>query len=112
MIDSNCAVALATDFNPGSCFTQSIPLVFALVTLYMDMSIAEAITAFTLNGAAALNQADKIGCIDIGKNGDIIMLESPSYHFIPYHINISTVEKVVKKGNLVFDRETGGIIYC
>ena len=112
MIDSNCAVALATDFNPGSCFTESIPLVFALTTLYMDISIEEAITAFTLNGAAALDQADKIGSIDIGKNGDIIILEFPSYHFIPYHIGISTVEKVVKKGNLVFDKETGGIIYC
>lgn len=78
MIDSNCAVALATDFNPGSCFTESIPLVFALATLYMDISNEEAITAFTLNGAAALNQADKIGSIDIGKNEGIIILEFPS----------------------------------
>ena len=112
MIDSNCAVALASDFNPGSCFTESIPLVFALATLYMNISIEEAITAFTLNGAAALDQADRIGSIDAGKKGDIIILGFPSYHFIPYHIGVSTVEKVVKKGNLVFDKETGGVIYC
>jgi imidazolonepropionase len=112
MIDSNCAVGLATDFNPGSCFTESIPLVFALATLYMNISIEEAITALTLNGAAALDQADRIGSIDAGKNGDVIILEFPSYHFIPYHLGVSTVEKVVKNGNLVFDKETGGIIYC
>ena len=108
MIDADCAVALASDFNPGSCFTESIPLVFALATLYMDFSTEEAITALTLNGAAALDQADKIGSIDAGKNGDIIILEFPTYHFIPYHIGVSTVEKVVKRGNLVFDKETGG----
>ncbi len=112
MIDSNCAVALATDFNPGSCFTESIPLVFVLATLYMNFSTEEAISALTLNGAAALDQADKIGSIDAGKNGDVIILEFPTYHFIPYHIGVSTVEKVVKRGNLVFDKETGGIIYC
>jgi imidazolonepropionase len=112
MIDSNCAVGLATDFNPGSCFTESIPLVFALATLYMNISIEEAITALTLNGAAALDKADKIGSIDAGKNGDVIILEFPTYHFIPYHIGVSTVEKVVKQGNLVFDKETGGIIHC
>ena len=112
MIDTDCAVALATDFNPGSCFTESIPLVFVLATLYMNFSTEEAITALTLNGAAALDKADKIGSIDAGKNGDVIILEFPSYHFIPYHIGVSTVEKVVKQGNLVFDKETGGIIHC
>jgi imidazolonepropionase len=112
MIDLNCAVALATDFNPGSCFTESIPLVFALATLYMNISPEEALTALTLNAAAALNRADKIGSIDTGKNGDLIILEFPSFKYIPYHIGISTVEKVIKKGNLIFDKEKGGIIHC
>ena len=112
MIDLNCAVALATDFNPGSCFTESIPLVFALATLYMNISIEEAVTAVTLNAAAALNRADKVGSIDAGKNGDLIILEFPSFKYIPYHIGVSTVEKVIKKGNLVFDKEQGGIIHC
>ncbi len=112
MIDQNCAVALATDFNPGSCFTESIPLVFALATLYMKLSTEEAISALTLNAAAALNRADKIGSIDAGKNGDLIILEFPSFKYIPYHIGVSTVEKVIKNGNLVFDKEKGGIIHC
>ena len=112
MIDSNCAVALATDFNPGSCFTESIPLVFALATLYMNISTEEAISALTINGAAALDRVDQIGSIDNGKKGDLIVLEFPSYTYIPYHLGVSTVEKVIKQGNLVFDKEKGGIIHC
>ena len=112
MIDSNCAVALATDFNPGSCFTESIPLVFALATLHMNISTEEAINALTINGAAALSRADQNGSIDSGKKGDLIVLEFPSYTYIPYHLGVSTVEKVIKQGNLVYDKEKGGIIHC
>jgi imidazolonepropionase len=105
MIDNNCAVALATDLNPGSCFSESIPLIFALATLYMNITTEEAITALTINGAAALNREDAIGSIDVGKKGDVAILEFPSYEYIPYHIGVSAVEKVVKDGNLVFDKE-------
>ena len=104
MIDQNCAVALATDLNPGSCFTESIPLIFALATLYMDITTEEAITALTLNAAAAIDRANTVGSIDPGKQGDLVILEFPSYHYVPYHIGVSTVEKVIKKGNLVFDK--------
>lgn len=110
MIDGGCAVALATDFNPGSCFTESIPLVFALACIQMKLTIEEAVTALTINGAAAINRAEEIGSIDIGKNGDIIVLEFPSYKFIPYHVGVSTVEKVIKNGKLVYDKENGGIL--
>jgi len=112
MIDSHCAVALATDFNPGSCFSESIPLIFALATLYMGITTEEAVSALTINGAAALDRADVIGSLDVGKHGDLVVLEYPSYKFIPYHIGVSTVEKVVKNGNLVFDKEKGGMKYC
>lgn len=105
MIDNNCAVALATDLNPGSCFSESIPLIFALATLYMNITTEEAITALTINGAAALNREDAIGSIDVGKKGDVAILEFPSYEYIPYHIGVSAVEKVIKDGNLVFDKE-------
>ena len=106
MIDRDCAVALATDFNPGSCFTESIPLISSLAALHMDIRTEEVITALTINGAAALDRAAAIGSIDVGKQADIIVLEFPSYRFIPYHIGVSTVEKVIKKGNVVFDRLT------
>ena len=112
MIDSNSAVALATDFNPGSCFSESIPLIFALANLYMGMTTEEAVSALTINGAAALDRADVIGSLDAGKHGDLVVLEYPSYKFIPYHIGVSTVEKVVKNGNLVFDKQKGGMTFC
>jgi imidazolonepropionase len=104
MIDNGCAVALATDFNPGSCFSESIPLVAALAALYMNFSPEEIVTALTLNAAAALDRAQAIGSLDPGKQGDVVILENPSYRFIPYHLGVSTVEKVIKRGVLVFDK--------
>jgi imidazolonepropionase len=112
MIDQGCAVALATDFNPGSCFTESIPLIIALATIYMGLTTEEAISSLTINGAAALDRADTTGSIDQNKNGDLIVLEYPSYHFLSYHIGVSSVEKVIKKGNLVYDKKEGGLISC
>ena len=104
MIDAGCAVALATDFNPGSCYCESIPLIAALAALYMNLTPEEIVTALTINGAAALGRADRIGSLDPGKQGDVVILENPSYRFIPYHIGVSTVEKVIKRGTLVFDK--------
>jgi len=101
MIDSGCAVALATDLNPGSSFTNSIPLLFALACIYMQLSPEEALTALTINGAAAVGKADKTGSIDVGKQGDLVILEYPSYKFLPYHIGMNIVEKVIKKGQLI-----------
>jgi imidazolonepropionase len=109
MIDQGCAVALATDLNPGSCFSESIPLVFALACLYMDLTPEEALTALTINGAAALGRAHTIGSIDKGKLGDLVILEFPSYRFIPYHIGVNTVETVIKKGEIVF---TKSLAFC
>lgn len=101
MIDSGCAVALATDFNPGSCFTNSIPLVIALAALHMNMSIEEIITALTINAAAAVGRKDSIGSIEKGKKADIIILEYPSIHFLPYHAGINIVETVIKNGEII-----------
>ncbi|MBF4694801.1 imidazolonepropionase [Fusibacter ferrireducens] len=103
MIDADCIVALATDFNPGSCFTESIPLLVALATNQMGMTVEETITALTINGAAALGRAAQIGSIDVGKRADLVIHEFPSYKFIPYHIAVSTVEKVIKNGIKIID---------
>jgi len=105
MIDNGLIVALSSDFNPGSCFTESIPLIIALATNQMGMTIEETITALTINGAAALDRADQIGSIDIGKKADLVVHEFPSYKFLPYHIAVSTVEKVIKNGVLILDKE-------
>ena len=105
MIDQGCAVALATDFNPGSCFTNSIPLLFALATIYMGMSVEEAITALTINGAAAINKEDIAGSIDPGKKADLVILEYPDYHFLNYHFAVNIVERVIKSGELVYKKD-------
>ena len=101
MIDSGCIVALATDLNPGSSFTASVPLLFALACIYMQLTPEEAVTAFTLNSAAALGRADRIGSIDVGKQGDLLLLQFPSYKFLPYHVGMNIVERVIKKGEIV-----------
>ncbi|MEJ2041393.1 MAG: amidohydrolase family protein, partial [Desulfosarcinaceae bacterium] len=105
MIGQGCAVALATDFNPGSCFTYSIPLILSLATLQMKLTPEEAVTAMTLNGAAALGRAGEVGSLDVGKAGDVLILGYPSYLFLPYHLGINIVEKVVKRGRLVVERK-------
>ncbi|MBS4536383.1 imidazolonepropionase [Clostridium sp. D2Q-14] len=112
IIDSGCAVALATDMNPGSCFTESIPLIIALATLYMDMTTEETINALTINAAAAIDKADMIGSIDEGKKADIVIHEFPSYNYIPYHIAVSTVEKVIKNGNIIYNKDDRGGLLC
>jgi imidazolonepropionase len=101
MIDTGSAVALGTDFNPGSNFTNSIPLMFALASIYMNMSPEEAVTAMTINGAAAIDRADVVGSIDIGKKGDIVILKYPSFRFLPYHTGVNIVEKTIKEGKVV-----------
>lgn len=102
MIDNNCIVALATDFNPGSSFSASVPLIFALACIYMKMTPEEAVTAITINGAAAVGRAGEIGSIDIGKRADLILLQYPSYKFLPYNVGMNIVEKVIKDGKIVF----------
>lgn len=102
MVDSGCAVAVATDFNPGSCHTESIPLAIALSTLYMGLTTEETISALTINGAAAVGRADTVGSLDVGKKADIVIHEFPSYKFLPYHIGVSTVEVVIKDGEVAF----------
>lgn len=105
MIDRGAAVALATDFNPGSCFTESIPLVLALAVLEMRLTPAEAITALTINGAAALGRADIIGSLEEGKQADIVILEYPSHLFLPYRVGVSCVREVIKKGRTVWRKD-------
>ncbi len=102
MIDNGCIVALATDFNPGSCFSHSIPLVAALAAIQLKMTPAEVVTALTINGAAAVGRDKRIGSIEVGKQADLILLKHPSHLYLIYHAGMNVVDKVVKKGQLVW----------
>ncbi len=101
MIDAGCAVALATDLNPGSCCSGSIPLTFALACIYMHLTVEEAITAMTLNGAAAIGKAHRIGSIEEGKAGDIVILDSDTYYMLPYYTGMNSVKMTIKAGKIV-----------
>ncbi len=104
MIDKGLAVALASDLNPGSCYSQSIPLIFAIATLYLGLSFAETLCALTLNGAAALGRADKIGSLEVGKAGDILVLDAPEASHLAYHSGMNLVVNTIKNGVLVYTR--------
>lgn len=100
-IDSGAAVALATDLNPGSCFSGSIPLTIALACIYMKMTIEEVITALTLNGAAALGVAEQIGSIEVDKKGDMVLLDSDNYNMLPYYVGMNCVNTTIHNGKIV-----------
>ncbi|WP_455641243.1 imidazolonepropionase [Parabacteroides sp.] len=98
MIDAGCAVAMASDFNPSTSFSCSIPMLFSLACIQMKLTPEEAVTALTINGAAALGRANKIGSIDVGKKADLILLKYPSYKFLPYNVGMNIVDTVIKDG--------------
>ncbi len=100
-IDAGAAVALATDLNPGSCFSGSIPLSIALACIYMKMSIEETITALTLNGAAAIGRADEIGSIEKRKRADFVMLNTDNINILPYYVGMNCVKTTIFGGRVV-----------
>lgn len=104
MIDSGLPVSLATDLNPGSCYSESIPLLFALATLYMNMTLNETITALTLNAAGAVDRAEVLGTIEPGKQADMVILDTPDYEHLSYHIGVNSVERTIKKGELLWEK--------
>ena len=104
MIDGGVAVALATDYNPGSCFSHSVPLVAALAAIQLKMTPAEIVTALTLNGAAAVGRAGTLGSLEAGKQADIVILSYPSHLFLVYHAGMNIVDQVIKRGCLVWKR--------
>jgi imidazolonepropionase len=101
MIAENCAVAIATDCNPGSSMSENMQLAISLAVIGMGMTAEEAFTAATLNGAASIDRADRLGSIEPGKQADFLLFDIPSLAYLPYHIGVSDIAAVVKKGNVV-----------
>lgn len=100
MIDGGCAIALGSDYNPGSCFSNSIPLIISLACIKMRMTPEEILTALTINGAAALDREASIGSIEVGKKADVLILKYPSYKYLMYNTGINIVDTVVKNGEV------------
>jgi len=104
LIDAGVPVALATDFNPGSCFTLNMQLILSIACSQMKMTPAEAITAATINGAHALGLSDKLGSLEEGKQADIVLMDVPDYREIPYFFGVNHCAVTIKKGNILINR--------
>ena len=103
IIDAGCPVALASDYNPGSSCTCSVPLIISLAALKMDMTVNEIVTALTINAACALDRQNEIGSIEPGKKADIIISSYPSVDYLPYYAGINIVRTVIKNGKAVIE---------
>jgi imidazolonepropionase len=101
IIEAGLAVVLATDFNPGSSPTPSMPMVLSLACTQMKMSPAEAITASTVNAAYSLNRGDKIGSLEPGKLADFAIFDCEDYRELAYWFGFLQPHSVYIKGECV-----------
>lgn len=103
LIDAGAAVALATDFNPGTSPTVSMPMILSLACTQMRMTPAEAIAAATINGAHALRRADRLGSLEAGKQADLCAFELSDYREIPYYFGVNLCRLTIKRGQVIHD---------
>jgi imidazolonepropionase len=98
-------LALASDLNPGTSWCESMQMVIAIACRYMRLTPAQAIAAATINAAAAIERADQIGSIEVGKQADLLVLDVPDYRHLGYRYGTNLVHTVIKKG-VVYEVET------
>ena len=100
LVDAGAAVALATDFNPGSAFCESLPLCCSLAATQLKLSPSEALGACTVNAAHVLDRADRLGRIAPGYRADLVLLDAPDWRYLAYHLGGDLVAQVVAAGEL------------
>lgn len=103
MIKKGVLVALATDLNPGSSMTESLPLIMTMGCTMFKMTPEEVIRAVTINAAKSIDREKEIGSLEVGKNADLIILDIPNFKYFPYHFGIDHVEMVIKRGKIVYN---------
>lgn len=104
MLEAGVPVALATDFNPGTCPCLNLQPVMSLGCLKYRLTPEEVLTAVTLNAAAAICRADRLGTVEPGKQADLVLWDAPDLDFVCYRLGSNLVRRVVKRGSLVVDR--------
>lgn len=104
MIDAGVAVALGSDFNPGSCHVSSLPMIWGLACLHLEMTAEEALSALTCNAAYAVGQGESIGQLRAGRQADLVIYDVERLEEIPYNIGWNPVSAVIKKGRLVYQK--------
>lgn len=100
LVDAGAAVALATDFNPGSAFCESLPLCCSLAATQLKLAPAEALAACTVNAAHVLGRADRAGRLAPGYRADLVLLDAPDWRYLAYHLGGDVVHRVVLAGEL------------
>jgi imidazolonepropionase len=101
ILEAGGLLALATDLNPGTAWCESMPFVIALACRYLKLTPAEAIAAATINAAAAIGAADRLGSLEPGKQADLIVLDVPDYRHLGYRFGTNPVLRVMKRGRWV-----------
>jgi imidazolonepropionase len=101
LVDAGAAIALATDFNPGSAFCESLPLVCALACTQLRLSPAEALCACTVNAAHVLGRAERKGRLAPGFDADVVLLGADDWRYLAYHLGGAVVDTVVRDGRIV-----------
>jgi imidazolonepropionase len=101
LVDAGAAVALATDFNPGSAFCESLPLCCSIAATQLKLSPAEALAACTVNSAHVLGRADRLGRLAPGFRADVVLLDAPDWRYLAYHLGGDLVDGVVLAGEPV-----------
>ncbi|MCL4538990.1 MAG: imidazolonepropionase [Bacteroidetes bacterium] len=101
MIDSGCALAIASDFNPGTSMVDNMQTVMWLAVSLNQMTVEEALNAATINAAAAVGLSDRLGSIEVGKQADMIILNAEDYSYLPYHFTENIIANVVKNGTVL-----------
>ena len=98
LVEAGAAIALATDFNPGSAFCESLPLVCSLACTQLGLSPAQALTACTVNAAHVLGRADSKGRLAPGFDADIVLLDATDWRYLAYHLGGEVVSEVIVGG--------------
>jgi imidazolonepropionase len=104
LVDAGAAVAVATDFNPGSSFCESLPLVCSLACTQLSLAPAEALAACTVNAAHVLGRADRCGRVAPGYDADLVLLDAPDWRHFAYHLGGDVVATVVRRGRVAWSR--------
>ncbi|MFQ5675322.1 MAG: imidazolonepropionase [bacterium] len=103
MRDAGLPLALATDFNPGTCMSESMPLILTLACLKLKLRPFEALSAATLHAAMAIDRGNLLGSLEVGKKADLVIWDAPNHSYIPYHFGVNLVSAVVKSGKVVYE---------
>lgn len=104
MIEAGLPIALSTDYNPGTSFTESMPMAMTLACIQLHLTPAEALIAATLNAAMAINRGHQIGSLESGKFADLVLWNVPNYRHLAYHFGVGLADTVIKRGKIAYKK--------